>query len=265
MRLAFAVAAHLDGEILIIDEALSVGDAAFQAKCMNAMRPATEGGRSVLFVSHNMGTILDLCSRVVWLDGGRLVICDTADAAVESYLSSGLCEASSAEGALVVADDAPRTGSGKARIKRIEVIDDEGNPCIGPRMGEGCTLRLHIRSRCELGRFLVGLRIATPRGQRLFEMNNCEAREVLGPLRDGSVVDIHLDQVPLFPGKYVVTLTLRDASRHDLDILENVLALHVRPSGYMPATSPPLGPAYGLVAIPVRFAMAEPSVSLEVA
>src|SRR5580692_3762847 len=72
MRLAFAVAAHLEPEILIVDEVLAVGDAAFQKKCLGRMREVSSQGRTVLFVSHNMGAITSLCQKAFWLDRGRL-------------------------------------------------------------------------------------------------------------------------------------------------------------------------------------------------
>lgn len=91
-RLAFSVAAHLDPEILIIDEVLAVGDVEFQKKCLGKMNDVSKAGRTVLFVSHNMGAVGQLCNRIVWLDRGRLVL-DSSDvsAATRKYLSSG-CE-----------------------------------------------------------------------------------------------------------------------------------------------------------------------------
>lgn len=86
MRLAFAVAAHLESDILIVDEVLAVGDAAFQRKCLSTMQSATENGRTVLFVSHNMQAVKRLCERVLVLDGGSVVTDDEAEKAVQSYL-----------------------------------------------------------------------------------------------------------------------------------------------------------------------------------
>src|SRR5262249_11478881 len=77
-RLAFSVAAHLEPEILIIDEVLAVGDAEFQKKCLGKMDEVSKGGRTVLFVSHNMSAIEQLCSRAIWIDSGKLVL-DTHD------------------------------------------------------------------------------------------------------------------------------------------------------------------------------------------
>ena len=88
VRLAFAVAAHLEPEILIVDEVLAVGDAQFQAKCLGKMGEVSRGGRTVLLVSHNLGAVSRLCQRAVLLDGGRVAMVGTAAAAVASYLRS---------------------------------------------------------------------------------------------------------------------------------------------------------------------------------
>jgi lipopolysaccharide transport system ATP-binding protein len=90
MRLAFAVAAHLDPEILVVDEVLAVGDAEFQKKCLGKMEDLSKGGRTILFVSHNMAAIDQLCSRVIWLDGGK-VVDDSPDAyaTTSRYLFGG--------------------------------------------------------------------------------------------------------------------------------------------------------------------------------
>ena len=89
LRLAFAVAAHLEPEILIVDEVLAVGDARFQKKCLTKMSAAGYEGRTVLFVSHNMGTIARLCPRAMLLEGGRLVKDGPANEVVSAYLHGG--------------------------------------------------------------------------------------------------------------------------------------------------------------------------------
>lgn len=90
MRLAFAVAAHLEPEILLVDEVLAVGDAAFQAKCLGKMGEVSDGGRTVLFVSHNMGAITRLCKRSVWLDEGGVAFDGPSNRAVGRYQSQYL-------------------------------------------------------------------------------------------------------------------------------------------------------------------------------
>jgi hypothetical protein len=88
MRLAFAVAAHLDPEILLVDEVLAVGDAAFQKKCLGKMSDVAQGGRTVVFVSHNMGAINSLCTRAIWIDKGTIREEGPAQAVVTHYLDS---------------------------------------------------------------------------------------------------------------------------------------------------------------------------------
>lgn len=102
VRLAFAVAAHLEPEILIVDEVLAVGDADFQKRCLGKMHEVSRGGRTVLFVSHNMAAIQALCSRAIWLQNGTVAADGPVGASVRSYLSSSA--------------NAPRAGSGPLRI-----------------------------------------------------------------------------------------------------------------------------------------------------
>jgi len=90
MRLAFAVAAHLEPEILLVDEVLAVGDAAFQKKCLGKMGGVAEEGRTVLFVSHNMGAITRICKRSIWLDQGKIVMDDSSNIVVNNYQSQYL-------------------------------------------------------------------------------------------------------------------------------------------------------------------------------
>jgi lipopolysaccharide transport system ATP-binding protein len=111
VRLAFAVAAHLEPEILIVDEVLAVGDIGFQAKCLDKIRRMRGDGRTVLFVSHHMGTVSQLCQSVVRLEKGRVVQAGEARRQVEEYV-----KAQRAEAGRPVADRRDRTGDGSARI-----------------------------------------------------------------------------------------------------------------------------------------------------
>jgi lipopolysaccharide transport system ATP-binding protein len=125
VRLAFAVAAHLEPEILIVDEVLAVGDAQFQKKCLGKMRSvSTQEGRTVLFVSHNMTAISTLCQKAAWLDRGRLVSRGDVRQTVSAYLQAGAqaqCERFWPD-----ADRAP--GNGQARLRRVRVSSCDSNP-----------------------------------------------------------------------------------------------------------------------------------------
>ena len=98
VRLAFAIAAHLEPEVLIVDEVLAVGDADFQKRCLGKMHEVSRGGRTVLFVSHNMAAIQALCQRAIWIDGGRVGADGATAETIRSYLSSSASAAAAANG-----------------------------------------------------------------------------------------------------------------------------------------------------------------------
>jgi homopolymeric O-antigen transport system ATP-binding protein len=123
LRLAFSVAAHLEPEILIVDEVLAVGDASFQRKCLNKMQSVSEQGRTVLFVSHDMSAITRLCPRAILLDSGKVLHDGPAHEVVSSYLTSGL--GTTAE--RVWNDPATAPGNEIARLRAVRVRTEEGN------------------------------------------------------------------------------------------------------------------------------------------
>jgi lipopolysaccharide transport system ATP-binding protein len=125
VRLAFAVAAHLDPEILIVDEVLSVGDAEFQKKCLGKMGDVAQGGRTILFVSHNMGAIQQLCSRVIMLNEGKIAFDDSAGVVVGKYLTMGLTQ--HGERLWPDLDHAP--GDDVARLRGVRVLDQNKRIC----------------------------------------------------------------------------------------------------------------------------------------
>jgi lipopolysaccharide transport system ATP-binding protein len=136
MRLAFAVAAHLEPEILIVDEVLAVGDAAFQKKCLGKMEDAASSGRTILFVSHNMASVQALCHRALWLDQGGVVEAGPTTEVVRKYL-----EATATLDSVPVSQRLDRQGDGSARITSLQIEDAEG----------GGSIRTDSRLRVTLG------------------------------------------------------------------------------------------------------------------
>jgi lipopolysaccharide transport system ATP-binding protein len=122
VRLAFSVAAHLESDIMLVDEVLAVGDLEFQRKCMGRMEEASSMGRTVVFVSHSVASILRLCPRVILLDKGGIIQDGAASDVVKTYLDSGLGTTASREW---TPDSAP--GDEIARIKSVRVLDENGN------------------------------------------------------------------------------------------------------------------------------------------
>jgi lipopolysaccharide transport system ATP-binding protein len=122
LRLAFSVAAHLEPEILIIDEVLAVGDASFQRKCLNKMQSVSEQGRTVLFVSHDMTAVTRLCPRAILLEGGKVLHDGPAHEVVSSYLTSGLGTTAEREWN----DPATAPGNDIARLRAVRVRTEDG-------------------------------------------------------------------------------------------------------------------------------------------
>ena len=136
VRLAFAVAAHLDPEILIVDEVLAVGDAEFQKKCLGKMGDVAGQGRTVLFVSHNMGAISQLCSQALILDQGKLhQLSDDVDMIVNTYLASGYTESNQS---LWTSGSSP-IGHPFFQLERLSLISETGEEIIGSIRNDGKT------------------------------------------------------------------------------------------------------------------------------
>lgn len=163
VRLAFAVAAHLEPEILIVDEVLAVGDAQFQKKCLGKMGQVAKGGRTVLFVSHNMTAVQSLCNRAIWLNAGWLVSDGIASEVVSNYLQNGA--QSLLQQIWDDVDSAP--GNQNIRIHAIRVLAGDGEPDI-------FTVKTAIRLEFEYSLFsnniffYIGVHVRTISGECAF-------------------------------------------------------------------------------------------------
>lgn len=163
VRLAFAVAAHFEPEILIVDEVLSVGDAGFQRKSLGKMGQVARAGRTVLFVSHNMAAITRLCERAILLEQGRIVMDGPSEKVVSAYLGSGLGISAIRE--WPDADSAP--GKEGARMRAVRVRDDKG------RISDAIDIRRPVTLEIELEVLEAGL-VLVP----YFELENEEGVSV---------------------------------------------------------------------------------------
>ena len=119
LRLAFSVAAHLEPDVLVVDEVLAVGDAEFQAKCLGRMQIAEREGRTVVFVSHNLDAIAQLCSQAIWLERGRIAAEGSTGSVIDSYVTTAL----STDGA-----GTPMQDDGSVSLRRVQTCDTEGRP-----------------------------------------------------------------------------------------------------------------------------------------
>jgi lipopolysaccharide transport system ATP-binding protein len=139
VRLGFAVAAHLDPDVLLVDEVLAVGDAEFQRKCLGKMRDVANEGRAVIFVSHNIAAMQRLCTRALLFDRGRVVSDDRPERVVDAYLAQTGARPSG--GISVIPETADRVGSGEARLRQVILEDRSGDLLDEVPLGEPFRVR----------------------------------------------------------------------------------------------------------------------------
>jgi len=237
LRLAFAVAAHLEPEILLVDEVLAVGDAAFQKKCLGRMSDVAREGRTVLFVSHNLPSIENLCQRVVVVDGGRLVMQGDPVTCIAAYLGARTEPKPAVDLAAV-----PRLDPRLVPVyTSLDLRDGGGSPVSAVGCGEPLEFHLTYAAEREIANAAFGIIVSNGMGMPLFFL---QTRTQHGPWEKapprGRVV-CRLDEVPLVPGEYLLTIGCMTGERQ-LDLLEHVASFSVEPrdffdSGHLP---PPL-------------------------
>jgi lipopolysaccharide transport system ATP-binding protein len=211
VRLAFAVAAHLDLEVMLVDEVLAVGDMQFQRKCLDKMGDVAGGGRTVHLVSHNMAAVESLCSRVLLVDAGSVVHDGDSSAAIQKYIRLTHQMAS-----LPIAERTDRIGDGSARIVGIDVQDLNGSSQLSCPMGEGIRVLLQLHVRRPLPAVCVGLLFETDNAQRVFAVRSATANGHQC-LRSGiTVVSCEISPLHLIPGRYSIHAVVRSEQEvHD--------------------------------------------------
>jgi lipopolysaccharide transport system ATP-binding protein len=155
LRLAFAVAAHLEPEILVLDEVLAVGDAQFQRRCLGKMEEVAGQGRTVLFVSHNMAAVSRFCSRCIWLDQGVIRDVGDPESIVAKYLSMGIDET----GEVTFPDDGTSPGSDYARLLGVRIRDAQGQVTVAPDARASMFLEIEYRLLQSAPGLRVGARL----------------------------------------------------------------------------------------------------------
>lgn len=192
VRLAFSVAAHLEPEILIIDEVLAVGDLAFQKKCIGRMGEVSRLGRTVLFVSHNMAAVESLCSTAYLLDGGQLVSTGPVADVVREYV-----DMVSASRTIVLADRGDRRGDGRLRFTQFDAALVCGKPG---------RITLSYRATSGLRNVHVSIGLATPRGEGAMYVSNDLMGHDFGSLPESGELVCDFDKVALLPGTYSASI-----------------------------------------------------------
>ncbi len=204
VRLGFAVAAHLDPEILLIDEVLAVGDVEFQKRCLGKMEEVARRGRTVLFVSHNMAAVQALCTRAVLVDGGLLAYSGATADVIGRYVQGSAESAMSAN----LANLKGHTAEGPIRFGSFRVLNAQGVPVNSCQSGQTVLLEIKYSSSEPLlnKACMVSLSIRKPLGDDLFACNTSVAGQALGAFPSEGTLLCRIDRWPLSPGSYIVSL-----------------------------------------------------------
>jgi lipopolysaccharide transport system ATP-binding protein len=247
LRLGFAVAAHLDPDVLIIDEVLAVGDAGFQKKCLNVMEDMHHGGRTVLFVSHNIAAIDNLCTRAIWIDSGRVVMDGPARGVVQSYMASfNIVEDAAAD----LSGCESRRGTGNIRYTSFVFLSVEGVPQKLIRSGDSLVMRFHYHAELPIYRPSFGFQLFTELGTLITETSTWHHGIEIPRIPAGSGhLDLQIDMLNLLPGRYRMSLCLTGPNGTIHDWLEKAICLEVEVASIY-RSSRTIDSRYGIVYFP---------------
>jgi lipopolysaccharide transport system ATP-binding protein len=265
VRLAFSVAIHVDPEILLVDEALAVGDVYFRQRCMRKVHELRSRGITILFVSHATGDIKALGDRAVWLDHGKVRAIGKADLIVTQYLAAMVEKDARylAHDSLVhpqhlyagpeeIEEHIPnidhRFGDGRAEILGIAVHDATGIKIQSLTSNTTIIVRISFRAKSNLDHPIVGFMFRNHLGVDFAGTNTAREQQLLPPMASGDVctVDFHLDLPALYPSSFSFSPAIANGSLEHYaicDWIDNAIALQMDPSE---------GPIYGQFHFPCR-------------
>jgi lipopolysaccharide transport system ATP-binding protein len=211
VRLAFAVAAHLEPEILIVDEVLAVGDAEFQKKCLGKMKDVAGHGRTILFVSHNMASLSNLCTRGIYMNNGQMAFEGNIESCIQKYLHTSTKMGDKATGC-------PYNGL----IKRVSVLNPDSNlpeNHIDPAKPVEIQIEVDM-GETEVQNPRIGIGINDQFGARVATVASYYSNSEIGRLTGRSFVRCTISSLPLAPGDYPLKVALSSETK-DLEVLEN--------------------------------------------
>lgn len=225
VRLAFAVAAHLESEILIVDEVLAVGDSEFQKKCLGKIGEVKTDGRTVLFVSHNMPTILHLCSRAILLKSGAIITQGDTRSVVEDYVNTCVNNTSNI---IDLTNHSKRMKGAKPFFTSIAIRVD-GRPSNSPRMGQGIEIVLSYNYSITIKGLRIGIAINDSMNQRIvsFSPSHQNPLALEKAEKKGEII-CKIPSMNLVPGVYSITVIAGD-NICDIDRVEECCTIQIVP------------------------------------
>lgn len=221
VRLAFAVAIHVDPDILLVDEVLAVGDEAFQKKCLDKIRAFQEEGRTIVLVTHTLSQITSMCNRAIVLAKGGVVFDGDPEDAV-SILRSGFASTPTEAAEVVEAGE-------RAEVVSVRTLDSEGNPREVFETGDDITVEVEVESIRTAASWGVGLHVDNPFGQLVTGATTGSlGQDPTGPLDGRRRVRFTLPRVPIGSGEYGITIAVMGSERQEIARATHAAQFRVR-------------------------------------
>lgn len=244
VRLGFSVAINVDPDVLLCDEVLAVGDENFQRKCNEKFAELKRSGKTIILVSHALGSVQTMCDRVAWFDSGRLREIGRPNDVISHYSSAVQVDRTLDE------EGHTRWGSGEGKITGAELVDDNGRRSNRVRSGDRVTLRIHFDMQQPLERPIFAVSIKTVEGFVVSAPTSRDSDFAGDRLAGRGVAELTFDPLPLLPGTYDISVTLQDCQfLHAYDVRQDLIRFDVDRG--------PLSESEGVVALGGRWRLAD--------
>lgn len=229
VRLAFAVAAHLESEILIVDEVLAVGDAEFQKKCLGKMNEVSKGeGRTVLFVSHNMAAVKSLCTRGIVLENGTLKFDGSVDDALTIYSDIG----KTLDYKVVFNTSTKRNGNGKIQFQSIEIANQFNKSTQDFSIGDDIKIKLKIKNFSKELKSEMGIQVLSSEEMPIFHIMPRDSGFEIVHENEEEDYELILKDIRLYPGTYSINIVSANTTGHEIfDEINNALYFEIIDGG----------------------------------
>ena len=231
VRLGFAIAAHSDPDVLLVDEVLAVGDEMFAHRALEKFSEFERAGKTLVFVSHDLGLVAERCRRAIWLERGKVAADGPSGEVVARYRERVAAEEGEARAA--AAGKGSRVGSGVATLELVRLLDGEARPVTRVRSGEAAAIELVVRAYEPLEDFVFGIEVATVAGATVFGTNTLLEGFRPGRLAGDARVTLEIPSLDLAPGVYSLDAAVHARDGAPYDYRRDVLRFEVaaeRPS-----------------------------------
>jgi ABC-2 type transport system ATP-binding protein len=230
VRLGFAIAIQVDPDVLLLDEILAVGDAAFQAKCFEKLSETRRRGRTMLLVTHDTHSAMRMCDRAILMDEGRIVAEGASRDIVSLYQQRVIAQREADTSAQLPVRPSKRWGTGEGRIASVKLCDASGTPVDRISSGESTALRVVVEFNREVDDPIVGFQLHAEDGKILFGTNTLSRASTVGSFGPGDAVEVVFSQLlDLLPGRYMFTVAVVENSASEpIDFWRDCLYFRVK-------------------------------------